>query len=198
MTYKTNIHEKGSCRDSSRNKTLLTRSKSRYAERLERGGTNIQFYMEDQITQQRLLELHPAVRQRFEDFINEVEDKFRCIVRMEPPLRSFQTQQDLWDQGRTKPGPIVTWAPPGSSYHNYGLAADLCPFKPDHPDLDWNYDFSKWEGLAIKHGMTWGGTFPKEKTDPDHYEYKAGYNWRDLLHKRELKDFIPGTEYVNL
>jgi len=154
--------------------------------------------MKDKITAERIEQLHPDVRERFTDFINEVEQTLGVTIRMEPPLRTFAEQQAIWDRGRTMPGKIVTWAPPGSSYHNYGLAADLCPFKADYSDLDWNYDFSKWKSIATKHGLTWGGDFPKGKTDPDHFQYTAGHNWRDLLHKYETKDFLPGTEYVKL
>lgn len=154
--------------------------------------------MKDKVTQERLQQLHPYVRQRFEDFINEVETTLNLVIRMEPPLRTFKEQQKLWDQGRTKPGEVVTWAPPGSSYHHYGLAADLVPWRADHSDLDWKYDFKKWKPLADKHGLTWGGDWPKKKYDPDHFQYTAGYNWRDLLHKYEIKDFIAGTEYVTL
>lgn len=154
--------------------------------------------MKDKVTKERLQEMHPAVQQRFEDFINEIEATLHLTIRMEPPLRTFAEQQKIWDQGRTKPGKVVTWAPPGSSYHNYGLAADLVPWKADHSDLDWFYDFKKWKPFAEKHGITCGLDFPEKKQDPDHFQYTAGHNWRELLHKHEIKDFIPGTTYVNL
>ena len=154
--------------------------------------------MKDKVTRERLQQLHPAVRERFEAFIDEVETTLNVTIRMEPPLRTFAEQQALWEQGRTKPGKVVTWAPPGSSYHNYGLAADLVPWKMDHTDLDWNYDFKKWKPLADEYQLVWGGDFSKNKYDPDHFQYTAGLSWQDLLHKHDMKDFIPGTEYVNL
>lgn len=154
--------------------------------------------MKDKTTQARIEQLHPAVRERFTNFINDIEEEFGVTVRMDEPLRSFAQQQALWAQGRTMPGEVVTWAPPGSSYHNYGLAADLVPLTKDGKNLDWNYNQAKWKKLADKYELTWGGTFPKGKVDPDHYEYKVGFGWRDLLHKLEMQDFIPGTEYVNI
>ena len=39
-------------------------------------------------------------------------------------FRSIPEQARLYAQGRTVPGPIVTKAPPGLSFHNYGLATD--------------------------------------------------------------------------
>ena len=154
--------------------------------------------MKDNVSVTKIGTLHPAIRERMTAFIEDVEHTFGLTIRIVSTVRSLAEQQALWDKGRTMPGEIVTWAPPGSSYHNYGLAADICPFKSDHSDLDWQYDFNKWKPLADKHGLKWGGDFPEGKKDPDHYPYTAGYNWRDLLHKYEIKDFIPGTDFVRL
>lgn len=154
--------------------------------------------MKDNASRAKIGTLHPIFRQRITDFIDDVEQTFDLTVRIVSSLRTMAEQQAIWARGRTMPGKIVTWAPPGSSYHNYGLAVDLCPFLEDQSNLDWGYDFSKWRYLATKHELTWGGDFPKGKEDPDHFQYTAGHNWRDLLHKYETKDFIPGTEYVNV
>lgn len=40
-------------------------------------------------------------------------------------LRSWDEQAKLYAQGRTAPGPIVTKAKPGQSFHNFAVAADL-------------------------------------------------------------------------
>lgn len=40
-------------------------------------------------------------------------------------FRSYSQQMDLWTQGRTKPGKIVTNAKGGQSAHNFGLAIDF-------------------------------------------------------------------------
>lgn len=39
-------------------------------------------------------------------------------------LRSFEEQDELYAHGRTRPGPVVTQARGGLSFHNYGLATD--------------------------------------------------------------------------
>lgn len=39
--------------------------------------------------------------------------------------RTYDRQAYLYAQGRTRPGAIVTKAPPGASAHNYGLAVDI-------------------------------------------------------------------------
>jgi peptidoglycan L-alanyl-D-glutamate endopeptidase CwlK len=53
-------------------------------------------------------------------------------------FRSPQRQQFLYDQGRTRPGGIVTHAGPWSSIHQYGLAADFVLFE----NGSWSWDSS--------------------------------------------------------
>jgi peptidoglycan L-alanyl-D-glutamate endopeptidase CwlK len=56
-------------------------------------------------------------------------------------LRTFEDQDELYQQGRTKPGKIVTNARGGDSLHNYGLAADyVLDIMPEKPGLQWSWD----------------------------------------------------------
>jgi peptidoglycan L-alanyl-D-glutamate endopeptidase CwlK len=153
--------------------------------------------MRDQHSIPILAKLHPKVRQDFQDFIEQCENTYDVTIRIVQGLRTFEEQQAIYDQGRTKPGAIVTKAPPGSSYHNYGMAVDVVPLTADKKGLDWNYDFSKWAILGTKWGISWGGNWTGFK-DLDHFEEKCGHNWRDLLDMYNRKDFIPGTQYVNI
>lgn len=50
--------------------------------------------------------------------------------------RSFERQDELYAQGRTKKGPIITYAKGGRSFHNYGLASDWAYFKPGQNPWD--------------------------------------------------------------
>jgi len=154
--------------------------------------------MRDPSNLPRINLLHPKVANLFRQFIDKSEEQLNITIYVVSTLRTFEEQQQEYNKGRTAPGPIVTWSPPGSSYHNYGLAADICPFKSGAHGLDWNYDFSKLATIAAEFGITWGGNFPVGKKDPDHFENKMGYNWRDLLHKYNEKAFIAGTNYVNI
>ena len=58
------------------------------------------------------------------------------IVEIVQGLRTFAEQDALYAQGRTGPGAIVTQARGGESNHNYGLAADLCPFTDGKPVVE--------------------------------------------------------------
>lgn len=140
--------------------------------------------------------LHPKIRQDFQDFIEEIESNFNVTVRVVSALRTMEEQEKIYAQGRTSPGPIVTKAPPGSSYHNWGLAVDIVPLSSSG-GLNYNYDQSKWTNIAAQYDITWGGNWSGFK-DMDHWENKMGHNWRDLLDLYHQKKFIPGTQYVDI
>lgn len=112
-------------------------------------------------------------------------------------LRSFDESTKLYAQGRTLPGPIVTNAPGGSSYHNYGLAFDMAMITSGKNDTVVGPNWMKVVKIMEGHGMTWGGTFPTIIDDP-HFENRYGYNWRQLLVLHNAGKFIPGTQYVSI
>jgi D-alanyl-D-alanine carboxypeptidase len=152
--------------------------------------------MKDSHTVQAVTLLHPKVRDGFTGFINDAEGALDITIRMVQGLRTFAQQQAIYDQGRTKPGPVVTKAKAGQSYHNYGLAADIVPFHPDLKTLDWEYNFKLLVPFAIKYGITWGGLFPSP--DRDHFENKFHHSWQELLQLYQDERFIAGTNYVDI
>lgn len=104
--------------------------------------------------------------------------------------RSNEEQAALYAQGRTTPGPIVTWAKPGESKHNTSpsLAVDVAPFFNEIKGLDWNDEaaFARLagfiQGVAATKGIKvrWGGDFDSDgrtkderKTDFPHLELMA-------------------------
>src|SRR5690242_13033419 len=101
----------------------------------------------DNISLSRLQLLHPAIRQSAIDAYNEAVQKTPSGVHpfITETLRSFERSNELYAQGRTKPGDIVSYAKGGQSYHNYGLAIDFVnqidgkDFWPKQPELDKNW-----------------------------------------------------------
>lgn len=145
----------------------------------------------DLITKQRIQFLHPFLREEVTKIINEIDIALtgRAKARITQGLRTFQEQNDLYAQGRSKPGKIVTNAKGGQSNHNYGTALDICLII-DNKIASWDTlkDFdgdkvSDWmECVAIfkKYGWKWGGDFKSFKDYP-HFE-KEGYNdWKKLI-----------------
>ena len=157
--------------------------------------------MKDLITVDRVALLHPKFIPMITAFIDRIEARTGLTFRVVQGLRTFAEQDAIYQQGRTKPGPIVTYSPAGTSYHNYGISVDLVPFFPpvnpmNQTGLNWKYTFGAIKADALALGLQCGMDFPHP--DYDHFENKFGYNWRDLLHKHTVKDFIPGTTFVNI
>ena len=64
----------------------------------------------------RLEKLHPKIKCKAFDFINEVQKRTGIKLRVVQGLRTIAEQNKLYAKGRTKPGKIVTKAPGGCSY----------------------------------------------------------------------------------
>lgn len=104
-------------------------------------------------------------------------------------LRSFDEQTALYAQGRTKPGPIVTWAKAGESLHNYGVAADFCRDKDTKREgLQPDWDLKAYEVLAeeaeklgLEPGLRW------KKVDAPHVQLRLARGGLDLAQLRKLR-----------
>jgi len=172
--------------------------------------------MRDKISEDRLNQLHPLVRAKFKAFVEECESTLNITLRVTEGLRTIEYQNSLYAQGRTKPGPIVTNARGGSSYHNYGLAIDVALLINNGTKIDWGFDYRKLRTIYPKYGLQWGLDWDKDgKTraegdsasdepiaDAPHYQYTFGNpsnTYYKTLYKRYLeKNFIPGNTYVNI
>ena len=94
-------------------------------------------------------------------------------------LRTYEEQDDLYEQGRTEPGKIVTNARGGKSWHNFGLAIDFA-FEQDgtqHPTWSTSQSINDWRllgsmGEAI--GFEWGGAPSFPLRDFGHFHYSGG------------------------
>lgn len=168
--------------------------------------------MRDQLSIQRVKDLHPAISVTVEHGINLAEDKLgpKACIRVVQGIRTIQYQHYLYAQGRTRPGKIVTNAKGGRSFHNYGLAFDFAIMY----DLDSSGTFEtlSWDTLADKDidgesdwmevvevfkglGFTWGGDFVKIKDNP-HFQKTFGLTWLNLLNRYNSGRLIKGTNFV--
>ncbi len=150
--------------------------------------------MRDATSIARLNLLHPKARPIFQHFIEQCETAYNVTIRIVQGLRTFAEQDALYAQGRTKPGKIITFAKGGQTYHCYGAAVDLLII--ENGKGNWNFDYTRLLHF-MPAGMVWGGSFSNLK-DLDHFELKFGLNWRDMLAKYNAKDFIQGTQYINI
>lgn len=96
-------------------------------------------------------------------------------------VRTFERQKELYAQGRTKPGKIVTWTM--KSKHIDGQAVDLVPWVDGKPDWGNINNFDKIGlamfraaselGVKLRWGADWdgdGNLREKGETDSPHFE----------------------------
>ena len=122
----------------------------------------------DNISAARIRELHPAMKPLAVKLLQEAR-KQGINLRITSGLRTETEQQALYDQGRTRPGKIVTNAKPWQSYHNYGLAIDVVPMNAANQPV-WNSkDWNKIGQIGKSIGLRWGGDF-KNLVDKPHFE----------------------------
>lgn len=159
----------------------------------------------DQITLDRIQKLHPSLRAEASTIYTEICSKLtgRALCRFTHTLRTIEEQDALYAQGRTKPGKVVTNAKGGQSYHNYGLAIDICLII-DGKEASWDsirdFDGDKiadWMEIVKifeAHGWEWGGDWRFK--DLPHFQKTFGYTTKQLYFKHKAGDVTSG--YVNI
>ena len=94
-------------------------------------------------------------------------------VKIITGLRTYQEQDDLYAQGRTKAGPKVTNAPAGYSWHNFGVGWDFVVFDADG-EPQWESPLMEKCGrIAESLGLEWGGHWTGFQDTP-HIQIKTG------------------------
>lgn len=120
--------------------------------------------------------LEPQFRATVENLLIELIRVTNLKWEITSARRTIAEQNELYAQGRTKKGAIVTKAKGGQSPHNFGMAVDLCPLKLgklwwDAPENFWLMMGELAEGI----GLVWGGHFQSIKDRP-HIE---AANWKE-------------------
>lgn len=120
---------------------------------------------------ERLNHLHPLIRESAITAYKEAVKKTPVGVHpfINETFRSYQRSNELYAQGRTKPGPIVTNAKGGYSWHNFRLAIDF--YLLIKGKAVWSVD-KNWLIVVDcfkKQGFTWGGDWKSFKDYP-HFE----------------------------
>lgn len=98
--------------------------------------------------------------------------------------RSYAEQNELYAQGRSKPGQIVTKAKGGYSWHNFGLAFDIGIFSSDDKTYygeSGSYEVCGQIGESL--GLEWGGRW--EFTDEPHFQFNPkGYTLAQMRERQ--------------
>lgn len=183
--------------------------------------------MRDIVSIKRVAELHPKIKDEVVELIDQAELLIptNVAIRVVEWFRSIEYQDGLYAQGRTKPGPIVTKAKGGLSYHNYGLAFDFALVidrdnNGSFETLSWD-DRADWDKDGIPDwkevvnvfksaGYIWGadwdndgvtkaeGDKDEHLVDAPHLQKTFGYTVQQLFERYKQKLFISGTHFLNI
>lgn len=100
--------------------------------------------------------------------------------------RTYAEQNELYAQGRTKPGKIVTKAKGGYSWHNFGLAFDVGIFSSNGKTYyGESNSYAVCGKIGESLGLEWGGSW-KEFQDEPHFQLNSkGYTLAQLRERKE-------------
>lgn len=122
----------------------------------------------DKVSLQRIEKLHPKLREEVKQIVENLA-KRKIKIRITQGFRTAKEQADLYAQGRTKPGKIVTNAKPGYSFHEYGFGLDFCLLHEDG-----SVSYSLIEDLDKNNKADWMEVIDEFKK----YGWEAGIDWK--------------------
>ena len=137
------------------------------------------------INSRKLEDLHPKVEKMCNEFISKCKDEGIDVI-ITSTYRDAESQNELYAQGRTKPGKVVTNAKAGDSFHNYQLAFDFVPVvsgKAQWNDLSL---FKKCGEIAKSCGLEWAGEWKSFK-EYAHCQFTDGLSLKDLKSGKYIK-----------
>lgn len=142
--------------------------------------------MIDPRSERTLSTLHPGVQPVMRSFLvaaKALATRQNLDVRAISGLRTYAEQDALYAKGRTAPGPKVTNARAGGSWHNFGIAIDLGVFSADGKTYHGTHALYKELGpLGESLGLEWGGRW--KFVDEPHYQFRPA--WARGLAEREF------------
>ncbi len=131
--------------------------------------------------------LENILQRGINEFFKRCEEN-KLDVLITQTLRDNEYQNYLYAKGRTSGGSIVTNAKAGESYHNYGLAFDICKNVKGHEYDDLEF-FKKCGEIWTEMGGTWGGNFKNFKDYP-HFDVSNLISIKELKRGKKLDENV--------
>lgn len=115
--------------------------------------------------------LHPFFREKIKTLL-ALAEKAGLEADVFQGFRSVEEQNELFAQGRTKPGKIVTKARGGYSWHNFGIAVDIVFKKGGKWSWSEEHNWPLLGDLGKGIGLDWGGDWKRFRDRP-HFQWKT-------------------------
>jgi peptidoglycan L-alanyl-D-glutamate endopeptidase CwlK len=126
-----------------------------------------------------LEDLVPSVKAKAQLFIQRCAESGIDIL-IYCTYRSKEEQDELFAQGRTKPGDVVTNARGGQSFHNYHCAFDFVPLVGGKPAWK-NADLYLKAGIIAESvGLEWAGRWAGKLRETAHCQFSNGLTLEQL------------------
>jgi peptidoglycan L-alanyl-D-glutamate endopeptidase CwlK len=130
----------------------------------------------DQRTESCIVTLHPKAQELARKFMDAVKESGvlgNVVIKIISGTRTYKEQADIFAQGRTKAGSIVTKAGPGHSNHNFGIAWDVGLFD-DGDFLEDSPLYKKVGKIGKEQGLEWGGDWVSIEDQPHFQIHDVG------------------------
>jgi peptidoglycan L-alanyl-D-glutamate endopeptidase CwlK len=141
----------------------------------------------DQRSEKNIATLHPVVREKAREFMYNasvfLREKHPNIqIKIISGTRTYAEQNEIYKQGRSKPGPRVTNASGGFSNHNFGIAFDVGLFRSGHY-LEESPVYRDLGPVGESLGLEWGGRWQRFCDEP-HYQMRP--KWAERMKESEM------------
>jgi peptidoglycan L-alanyl-D-glutamate endopeptidase CwlK len=137
------------------------------------------------INSRSLDDLIPPAKERVERFLSLCKDNDIDLL-VTSTYRDNESQQALYEQGRTTAGKVVTNAKAGDSWHNWRCAVDVVPMVNGKPN--WDGLHPVWDQIGTlgeQAGLEWAGRWRTFK-ELAHFQYTGGLTLTDLKSGKEI------------
>ena len=148
-----------------------------------------QFDTRTELNISKLTPLTQLAARRFMAAVVPAMAKHGYEVRITSGMRTYAEQNQLYSQGRSTKGPIVTNAKGGWSWHNFGCGFDITLFKDGVPVYESPYyeecaEIGRAQGLDC--GLFWKGL-----RDEPHYNVTGGLTMQQMRERLAAGKAIP-------
>ena len=126
----------------------------------------------DERSERNLSTLLPEVAALGRDLIREAASR-GITIKVISGLRTYAEQDALYEQGRTKPGRIVTNARGGYSNHNFGIAFDVGVFDGARY-IEESPLYAAVGRIGKSLGLEWGGDWKSIQDEP-HFQLRPAW-----------------------